>query len=91
MREGGEVTEVPDVIGLDADDASAIVRRAGLVPFGPEYTAEPTSGVVTAQRPIGTAGSERGAAVFLWTEGGRREAEEPVPAVPRESDMLDPA
>lgn len=55
------------MVGFDVDDACAIVRAAGLVPYGPGHTAAPTTGVVTAQRPIPAAGAEWGAAVVLWT------------------------
>lgn len=65
------MTEVPDVVGLGAEDACDIVRRAGLVPVGPEGAVAPVSGVVTAQRPVGTAGAEEGAEVVLWTHPGR--------------------
>jgi hypothetical protein len=67
VRRRPRVTEVPDVVGFDADDACAIVRSAGLVPCGPGHTAAPASGVVTAQRPISGAGAEHGSAVALWT------------------------
>lgn len=55
------------MVGFDASDACAMVRGAGLVPYGPKLTAAPTSGTVTAQRPVPTAGAEQGAAVILWT------------------------
>lgn len=58
---------MPDVVGFAADDACAIVRAAGLVPYGPGHTPAPTTGVVTAQRPIPAAGADHGAAVVLWT------------------------
>ncbi|MQA07724.1 MAG: PASTA domain-containing protein [Pseudonocardiaceae bacterium] len=79
MRRRRPVTEVPDVVGLNAGDACDIVRAAGLVPYGPEYAAEPTSGTVTEQRPVGTAGAEEGTAVFLWTRGHPDTADDLVP------------
>lgn len=82
MKRQRPVTEVPDVVGLSATDACAAVRGAGLVPYGPEYAAEPDSGMVTAQRPIGTAGSEEGSPVFLWTRASGDAAHDPV-----DSDM----
>lgn len=39
--------------------------RAELVPSGPDFTAAPEAGVVTAQRPISAAGAEKGSVVFL--------------------------
>lgn len=71
MRQPRPVTEVPDVVGLGADDACEIVRSAGLVPVGPDGADEPTTGIVTAQRPVGTAGAEEGDQVVLWTHPGR--------------------
>ncbi|NIJ11833.1 beta-lactam-binding protein with PASTA domain [Saccharomonospora amisosensis] len=71
MRGPRPVTEVPDVVGLGAEDACDIVRRAGLIPVGPDGAGAPASGVVTAQRPVGTAGAEEGAEVVLWTHPGR--------------------
>lgn len=84
------VTEVPDVVGLGADDACEIVRRAHLVPFGPEGTAAPTSGVVTEQRPIGSAGAEEGAPVYLWTHPSKDLAGSLTGPSPVESADLDP-
>jgi beta-lactam-binding protein with PASTA domain len=82
------ITEVPDVVGLDAQDACAIVRAAGLEPFGPDYVDAPESGVVTGQAPIATAGAERGAPVFLWTGRGKSS---PAPVVPpRTTESLTP-
>lgn len=78
------------MVGLGAEDACTIVRRAGLVPVGPEGADEPTTGVVTAQRPIGTAGAEEGAEVVLWTHPGRDSAEALVPPTPVEAADLDP-
>lgn len=72
------------MVGFDADDACAIVRAAGLVPYGPGHTAAPTTGVVTAQRPIPAAGAECGAAVMLWT-GDKHDADVlpgPTPLAP---------
>lgn len=88
MVRDGPITEVPDVVGWSAADASEIVRAAGLVPMGPGDTAAPTSGVIIDQRPIGTAGAEKGAAVHLWTAPGRSADRSPSPLV--ESGDLDP-
>jgi beta-lactam-binding protein with PASTA domain len=90
MRGGSRITEVPDVVGLGAMDACEIVRAAGLVPAAPESTAEPESGVVTAQRPIGNAGAEEGTTVFLWTHGGPGHAPHVAPYTTTESANLDP-
>ncbi|MEN0135131.1 MAG: PASTA domain-containing protein [Rhodococcus sp. (in: high G+C Gram-positive bacteria)] len=89
MRKDRPVLEVPDVVGLNADDACAIVRGTGLTPVGPDGTKAPTSGVIVAQRPIGTAGSEQGADVILWNQhsGGRHGA--PAPHLDDSAD-LDP-
>ncbi len=65
------VTEVPDVVGLGADDACDIVRRAGLIPVAPGGTELPMSGIVTAQRPVGAAGAVEGAEVVLWINPGK--------------------
>lgn len=83
------VTEVPDVVGLGAADACEIIRAAGLEPFGPDHTAPPSSGVVTAQRPIAAAGAERGSPVFLWARGGVDWANAVVVTEPDAAD-LDP-
>lgn len=85
----GPITEVPDVVGLSATDASEIVRAAGLVPMGPGDTGAPTSGVIIDQRPIGTAGAEKGAAVHLWT-GPPGDSADTSPSPLTESGDLDP-
>ncbi|MEU6643068.1 PASTA domain-containing protein [Saccharomonospora sp. NPDC046836] len=90
MHRPRPVTEVPDVVGLGAQDACSIVRGAGLVPVGPDGADEPTSGVVTAQRPVGTAGAEKGTEVVLWTHMGRDVYADLVPPTPVESAELDP-
>lgn len=82
MRAQQPVTEVPDVVGFDADEACTMIDRAGLIPVGPDHTQAPTDGVVTSQRPVGNAGAERGSKVVVWAHGGRRSAEELVPAGP---------
>lgn len=89
MRARQPVTEVPDVVGFDAEDACTMIKRAGLVPVGPEETNAPQDGVVTAQRPIGHAGAEKGSSVVVWAHGGKRSAEELVPAGPVESGDMD--
>ncbi|EHY87195.1 PASTA domain-containing protein [Saccharomonospora azurea] len=71
MRGPRPVTEVPDVVGLGADDACDIVRRAGLNPVPPDGGELPMSGIVTAQRPIGAAGAVEGAEVILWVHPGK--------------------
>ncbi|MCA1655469.1 MAG: PASTA domain-containing protein [Pseudonocardiaceae bacterium] len=78
------MTEVPDVVGFDASDACAMVRAAGLEPCGPDHTTAPTTGTVTAQRPISAAGAERGAQVTLWT------TDRPGGSVPLGSPRLAP-
>ncbi|MBK1788281.1 PASTA domain-containing protein [Prauserella cavernicola] len=90
MHRPRPVTEVPDVVGLGAQDACSIVRSAGLVPVGPESAEPPSTGVVTAQRPVGTAGAEEGSRVVLWTHPGRDTSSELVPPTPVESGELDP-
>lgn len=90
MGSEGPITEVPDVVGLGAAEACALVRAAGLIPYGPDFEPEPTSGVVSGQAPIGAAGAERGAPVFLWTRGGRGGDAEILPPTPVESGSLDP-
>ncbi|WP_089302999.1 PASTA domain-containing protein [Haloechinothrix alba] len=85
-----EITEVPDVVGFDAREACAIVRAAGLVPYGPDYTAEPDSGIVMAQAPIANAGAECGAAVFLWAARGGY-ANDPGPPEKDPGKTLEPA
>ncbi|WP_253854581.1 PASTA domain-containing protein [Prauserella alba] len=91
MHRPRPVTEVPDVVGLGAEDACDIVRRAGLVPVGPDGAPAPGTGVVSAQRPIGAAGAEEGAKVALWTHPGKDSAEALVGPSPRESADFDPA
>jgi hypothetical protein len=70
---------VPDVVGFGASEACAIVQAAGLMPAGPDGTAAPTTGVITAQQPEAGASADRGTPVFLWTRGGPGAAEESVP------------
>ncbi len=88
MRGQRPVTEVPDVVGLGAQDACDIVRRAGLVPRGPEGEPEPASGIVVAQAPIATAGAEEGDEVVLWTQLGPGKGTESAPTPPTESALL---
>lgn len=90
MRRPRPVTEVPDVVGLSAEDACDIVRRAGLVPVGPDGDDSTLSGVVTAQRPIGTAGAEEGAEVVLWTHPGRDSSSDAVLPDPTKIGSVDP-
>ncbi|MGH3440238.1 MAG: PASTA domain-containing protein [Sciscionella sp.] len=84
------VTEVPDVVGLGAGDACAVVRAAGLVPYGPDFAEAPETGVVAAQLPVSTAGAEQGTPVFLWTQGGGSGADV-MPTPPVEVGELEPA
>lgn len=88
MSGEGPITEVPDVVGLSAADASEIVRAAGLVPMGPGETAPPASGIIIDQRPIGAAGAETGMAVHLWTSPGKSDDRSPSPL--SEAGDLDP-
>ncbi|MEE2060181.1 PASTA domain-containing protein [Rhodococcus artemisiae] len=83
--------EVPDVVGLNADDACAIVRGTGLLPVGPDGAAAPATGVIVAQEPSGSAVVARGTEVVLWNQdsgGERRDASVPHRI---ESAELDPA
>src|SRR5699024_3061358 len=82
MRAQQPVTEVPDVVGCDAADACVRSTRAGFVRGGPHPTEAPSDGVVASQRPLGNAGAERGSKVTVWAHGGRKPAEELVPAGP---------
>ena len=84
------MTEVPDVVGLGTQDAYEIVRRAGLVPRGPEGESEPAGGVVVAQAPVASAGAEQGSEVILWTQLGPGHAEEVGPP-PQTDSALQPA
>lgn len=84
------ITEVPDVVGLNADDACAIVRAAGLVPRGPNSTTAPTEGTITAQRPIAMAGAVVDDPVTLWTVAGPGHADVSMPPVASEAGDLDP-
>lgn len=88
MRGHRPVTEVPDVVGLGAEDACEIVRRAGLVPRGPEGEPEPGSGVVVAQAPIAPAGAEQGSEVVLWTQLGPGSETDFAPPPRPESALL---
>ncbi|HJQ44779.1 MAG TPA: PASTA domain-containing protein [Amycolatopsis sp.] len=90
MRARHPVTEVPDVVGLGSEDACEIVRRAGLVPRGPEGEPEPGGGVVVAQAPVAAAGAEEGSNVILWTQLGPGHAEDAGPP-PRSDSALQPA
>lgn len=56
-----------------------MVHAAGLVPSGPEGTAAPTTGVITAQQPASGERADQGTPVFLWTRGGPGAAEDLVP------------
>lgn len=78
------------MVGLGAEDACDIVRRAGLVPRGPEGEPEPGSGIVVAQAPVATAGAEQGSDVVLWTQLGPGHAEDLAPP-PRTDSALQPA
>ena len=80
------MTEVPDVVGLGAQDACEIVRRAGLVPRGPD--GEPEHGVVVRQAPIAYAGAEEGDEVVLWTQLGPGKGAGTAPTPPTESALL---
>lgn len=82
------MTEVPDVVGLGAEDACEIVRRAGLVPRGPEGEAEPATGVVVAQAPISPAGAEQGSDVVLWTQLGPSSGADLAPPPTKETGLL---
>ncbi|GAB2977856.1 PASTA domain-containing protein [Amycolatopsis acidiphila] len=88
MRGHRPVTEVPDVVGLGAEDACDIVRRAGLVPRGPEGEAEPAPGIVVAQAPIAPAGAEQGSEVVLWTQLGPGSGADTTPPPRPESALL---
>lgn len=90
MRRRRPVTEVPDVVGLGSADACEIVRRAGLVPKGPDRTEDPGPGVVVAQAPVAAAGAEAGSEVLLWTQQGPDSVDDLVPPTPAES-ALQPA
>ncbi|HVW39835.1 MAG TPA: PASTA domain-containing protein [Amycolatopsis sp.] len=90
MRGRHPVTEVPDVVGLGTEDACEIVRRAGLVPRGPEGESEPGGGVVVAQAPVAAAGAEQGSEVVLWTQRGPGHAEDVAPP-PQTDSALQPA
>jgi beta-lactam-binding protein with PASTA domain len=70
VRGRQRLTEVPDVVGFSASDACAIVQAATLVPYGPQFSSAPTTGVITAQQPEPGAGVKEGAPVFLWAIGG---------------------
>ncbi|MGH3451473.1 MAG: PASTA domain-containing protein [Haloechinothrix sp.] len=78
------------MVGFGAEDACEIVRAAGLVPSGPDFTEAPATGVVIAQRPIGAAGAEEGNLVFLWTQRSRGADESVGPPTHVESADLDP-
>jgi hypothetical protein len=67
------------VVGFGASEACDLVRAAGLEPHGPDLTPAPTTGVVTAQRPIAAAGAEQGDPVILWTRHDSHGADEPAP------------
>jgi len=79
MRRRRPVIEVPDVVGLGSEDACAILRRAQLVPRGPEGADTPGPGVVVAQAPVATAGVTAGSEVVLWTQLGPEPAEDLLP------------
>lgn len=75
MTESGSVNQVPDVVGFDAVDACEMVRAAGLVPYGPQFEPAPATGVIVAQEPEPATGVEPAAAVVLWTEDRRADAD----------------
>jgi beta-lactam-binding protein with PASTA domain len=87
MRRRRPVTEVPDVVGLGTEDACEILRRARLVPRGPEGEAEPGPGVVVAQAPVAPAGAEEGSDVILWTQLGPEAMGDLLPPTPTESAL----
>lgn len=90
MRSEPRITEVPDVVGLSADDACAVVRAAGLVPRGPNSTTAPTVGTIIAQRPIAMAGAVVDDPVILWTVAGPGRAGASVSPIATEAGALDP-
>ena len=62
--------EVPDVVGFDVVDACDMVRRAGLVPSGPDGAPAPSEGVVMGQTPEAAVVHTVGEAVVLQTQPG---------------------
>lgn len=75
------------MVGLGAEDACQILRRARLVPRGPEGEAQPGPGVVVAQAPIATAGAVEGSEVVLWTQLGPESMADLRPPTPTESAL----
>ena len=75
------------MVGLGAEDACQILRRARLVPRGPEGEGEPGSGVVVAQAPVAPAGAEEGSNVVLWTQLGPESTADLRPPTPSESAL----
>jgi beta-lactam-binding protein with PASTA domain len=90
MRRRRPLTEVPDVVGLGSEDACEVLRRAKLVPRGPEGASTPGPGVVVAQAPVAPAGAEEGSNVVLWTQLGPEPTADLLPPTPTES-ALQPA
>lgn len=81
---------VPDVVGFRAPDAAAMVRAAGLVPYGLNYDPPPQTGTVTAQVPQARTQVVPDTAVILRTgpSGGR--STKPRDPVPQDADELVP-
>lgn len=79
-------TQVPDVVGFDADDACEMIRAAGLRPRGPGDTDPPTGGSVVDQEPVAAASVLSGSVVVVRTHGGGMAGDrDPGPA-----DMAEP-
>jgi hypothetical protein len=85
------VTAVPDVVGFRAPDAVAMVRAAGLVPYGLDHGPPPEAGTVTAQTPKARTQAVLGGSVILRTgpAGGRGAG--PRDPVPHDANDLLPA
>lgn len=70
------------MVGLGADEACTMLREAKLTPLTPDRAGEPSSGVVTAQEPVGGSGAPWGSSVVLWTRGGYGPSRATVPSDP---------
>ncbi|MCK0090465.1 PASTA domain-containing protein [Rhodococcus sp. F64268] len=90
LRRGRPTSEVPDVVGFDADDACAMVLGSGFVPVGPDNSPAPSTGVIVAQQPPGSTSAEPGAEVILWNQDAGSRSHSPLPGRD-ESATLDPA
>jgi eukaryotic-like serine/threonine-protein kinase len=71
--------DLPDVVGLDERDATAVLERQGLVANVSRQPSDQTAGVVTSQSPGAGERPPKGAIVFLTVSSGPDDSTIPGP------------